>query len=173
MCDVDPCQSIPKNESSKSASISKGHNPQIPPRVAPQAVASFGASCNSIQCFGCHGRGQYASECLHRTLAIEHESFEPPKLQEEVVDPEGGFDDLVDFENSHLHDAHLGVVRYLLANPVMNDEWKRTTIFYTVTPSNVHSSLFAFSSLVSPIRSNIPNDQDITAVQKGQGSACT
>ena len=48
------------------------------------------------------------------------------------MDPEGGFDDLVDFENSHLHDAHLGVVRYLLANPTMNNEWKRTTIFYAL-----------------------------------------
>jgi len=109
----------------------------------------------------------------HHIVAIEHESFEPLELEEEVVDPEGDFENLVDVENNLFYDAHLGVVRYLLANPVMNDEWKRTTIFYTVTPSNVHSSLFAFSSLVSPIRSNIPNDQDITAVQKGQDFACT
>ena len=43
-----------------------------------------------------------------------------------------GFEDLVDVENSLLHVAHLGVVRCLLTNPVMSDEWKRTTIFYTL-----------------------------------------
>jgi len=63
------------------------------------------------------------------TLALKHESFEQPELEEEVVDLEGDFEDLVDVENSLLHDAHLGVVRCLLANLVMNDEWKRTTIF--------------------------------------------
>ena len=110
------------NESPVSASISKGHHPPIPPRVAPQAGASTSTSRNSIQCFSCCGRGHYASECPHRTLAIEHELFEPPELEEEVVDPEGDFEDLVDVENSVLHDAHLGVVRCLLANPVMNDE---------------------------------------------------
>jgi len=40
-------------------------------------------------------------------------------------------------------------------------------------PLNVHSSLFGFSSLVSPIRSNIPNDQGATTVKKGQGFAFT
>jgi len=34
----------------------------------------------------------------------------------------------------------------------------------SVTPPNAHSSLTAFSSLVSPIRSNIPNDQGVIAI---------
>ena len=55
-------------------------------------------------------------------LALDHESFGPPELEEEVVNPEGDFEDLIDIENSLLHDAHLGVVRCLLSNPTMNDE---------------------------------------------------
>ena len=82
--------------------------------------------------FSCRGRGHYASECPHCTLAIEHESHEPFELDKEFVDPEGRFEDLVDIENNLLHDVHLGVVRCMLINPVMSDEWKHTTIFYTL-----------------------------------------
>ena len=74
----------------------------------------------------------HASECLHRTLALEHESREPLKLEEEVHDPEGGFKDLVHVENNFHNDAHLRVFRRLLTNPVVKDEWKRTIIFYTI-----------------------------------------
>jgi len=71
---------------------------------------SSGTSRHPIQCFSYRGRGHYASECPHRTLAaLEHESFGPLELEEEVVNPEGDFEDLVDVENSLLHDAHLGV----------------------------------------------------------------
>ncbi|KAJ8425329.1 hypothetical protein Cgig2_018946 [Carnegiea gigantea] len=114
-------------EFSVSASTTKGHNPQIPPRVAPQGTSSR-TSRNPVQCFSCRGRGHYASECPHRTRALEHESFGSPELEEKVVDPEGDLEDLVDVENSLLHDAHLGIGRCLLANPVMNDECKRSTL---------------------------------------------
>jgi len=87
---------------------------------------------NNVQYFSCSGRGHYASECPHRTLALEHESPEPLELEEEVVNLEGGFEDLVDVENSLLQGAHLGVVRCLLTNPVMSDEWKHTTICCTL-----------------------------------------
>jgi len=90
-CSRTPAQSIPKmNEFSVSASTSKGHNPQIAPRVAPQG-ASSGTSRNPVQCFSCRGRGHYAFKCLHRTQALEHESFEPSELEEEVLDPQGDF----------------------------------------------------------------------------------
>ena len=41
--------------------------------------------------------------------------MEPLELEEEVVDPKGGFENFVNVENS-LHNAHLGVVRYFLPN---------------------------------------------------------
>jgi len=53
---------------------------------------------------------------------MEHWSREPLALEEEVIDQEGGFEDLIDVENCLLHDAHLGVLKCLLANPVMNDD---------------------------------------------------
>jgi len=84
-----------------------------PPRVNPPATVTSSTSRNpgnNVQCFSCRGRGHYASDCPHRTLALEHASPESLELEEEVVDLEGGFEDLVDVENSLLHDAHLGVV---------------------------------------------------------------
>lgn len=84
-----PAQSVLKmNEFSVSAPTSKGSNPQMLTRVAPQG-ASSGTTRNPVQCFSCRGRGHYASECPHRTLALEHESFERPELEEEVVNPRG------------------------------------------------------------------------------------
>ena len=68
-------------------------------------------------------RGHYASKRPHHTLAIEYGSHKPLEIEEEVVNIEGGFEDLLDVENSLLHDAHLE----LLANPTLNDEWKVET----------------------------------------------
>lgn len=69
----------------------------------------------------------------HRTLALEHE---PIDCEDEIVEPEGNYEDLVDVENSLLQgDSHLRVVRCLLSNPVASEEWKRTTIFYTLARS--------------------------------------
>ena len=52
------------------------------------------------------------------------------------MEPEGNYEDLVDVENSLLQaDSHLGVVRCLLSNPVVSEESKRTTIFYTLARS--------------------------------------
>jgi len=44
-----PAQSIPMmNESSESASIFKGHNPQIPPKVPLKDAPASGASLNPV-----------------------------------------------------------------------------------------------------------------------------
>jgi len=118
-----------------SASTSKSHSFQAPPRVNPPAIATSGTSRNpgnNVQYFSCRGRGRYAYECPHRTLAIEHDAHEPLELEEEVVDPEGGFEDLVDVENSLHHDAHLGIARCPMANPIMSVQWKRSFIFYAL-----------------------------------------
>lgn len=48
----------------------------------------------------------------------------PIELEDEIVEPEGSVDDLVDVENSVQGNAHLGVVRCLLSSPVLSDEWK-------------------------------------------------
>ena len=79
-----PVQSVPKmNEFSMSTSTSKGHNPQIPPRVARQG-ASSSTSRNPVQCFSYRGRGHYASECPHRTLAIEHSNLNHPNFKKKL-----------------------------------------------------------------------------------------
>ena len=52
------------------------------------------------------------------------------------MEPEGSYKDLVDVENNLLYsDSHLGVVRCLLSNPIVSEEWKHTIIFYTLARS--------------------------------------
>jgi len=98
------------------------------------ASATASASCtpadNVMQCFSCHGRGHYASECPHRTLALEHK---PIECEDEIVEAEGSYEDLVEVKNNLLlGDSYLSVVRSLLSKPVLSDEWMRTTIFHTL-----------------------------------------
>jgi len=60
------------------------------------------------QRFSCRGRGHYAFEYPHCTLALEHE---PIDFHDEIVEPELNYEDLVDIENNLLHeDSHLGVM---------------------------------------------------------------
>ena len=98
---------------------------------SPLSASSFQIPTDKVmQCVSCRGRGHYASECPHRTLALGHE---PVDCEEEIVAPEGSYEDFIDVENSVLQgDSHLGVVRCLLSNPIASEEWKRTTIFYTL-----------------------------------------
>ena len=45
-------------------------------------------------------------------LALEHESID---FEEEIVEPEGSYEDLIGVENSLLYgDSHLGIVRCLV-----------------------------------------------------------
>jgi len=71
------------------------------------------------------------SECLYYTPIIEDNSRELVEL-EEVVEPEGSLEDLIEVENSLLQDAQLGIVRCLLSSPILSDEWSQPTIFYTI-----------------------------------------
>jgi len=120
-------QAVPKmSESFVSASASKSRSSQTPPRVNPPSTVTPTTPRNpgnNIQCFSWCGRGDYASKCAHCTLAIEHESHAPLELRRRGCRPWGVLKNLVDVENSFLHDAHLGVVRCLLTNPIMSDEW--------------------------------------------------
>ena len=117
----DPFQSVPKvSESSMSAPVAFSF--QVSPRLVSPAGASYGTSYNmvsNVQCFSCRGRGHYAFKFPHWTLALEHESHEPLELEEEVVDLERSFEDLVDVENSLLHDAHL-VLLGVFNQPVLS-----------------------------------------------------
>ena len=130
-----------------SASTSKGHSFQVPPRVvsppsappgahpagAPPAGAPPDTSHNpmtNVQFFNCCRRSHYASEWPHHAFALEHESREPLELEEAVVDTEGGLKDLIDVKNSLLHDAHLGIVGCLLANSVLNMSRNVPPLFY-------------------------------------------
>jgi len=64
-------------------------------------------------------------------LVLEHETI---NFEEEIVETEGSYEDLIDVENNILYgDSYLGVVRCLLSNPIVSEEWKRATIFYTLT----------------------------------------
>jgi len=66
-------------------------------------------------------------------LASKHE---PIDFEDKIVKPEGSYEDLINVENNLLcGDSRLGIVRYLLSNPVMSEEWKHTTIFYTLARS--------------------------------------
>jgi len=68
--------------------------PLTHPRL--RVLTSFRTPTNkAVQCFSCWGRIHYAFKCPHRTLALEHE---PTDCEEEIVKPEGGYEDLVDVE---------------------------------------------------------------------------
>lgn len=70
------------------------------------------------------------SECPHRTLALAHKLV---ACENEIVEAEGSYEDLVEVENILLlGDSHLGVVSFLLLKPLLSHEWKRTTIFHTL-----------------------------------------
>jgi len=54
-------------------------------------------------------------------LALEHE---PINFEEEIVEPEGSYEYLVDVENNLLYgDSYLRVVRCLSSNPIVSEEW--------------------------------------------------
>ena len=72
------------------------------------------------------------SKCLYCTLIIEDNSKELVELEEEVVEPEGSLEDLIEVENSLLRDAQLGIVRCLLPSSVLSDKWSQLTIFCTI-----------------------------------------
>jgi len=57
-------------------------------------------------------------------LALEHE---PINFEQEIVEPKGSYENLVDVENNLLYgDSHLTVVRCLLLNLIVSEEYVYT-----------------------------------------------
>ena len=85
--------------------------------------------------YKCHHKGHIASRCPQRALAldVEHSSLEDEEDQiVDLLDYSGDEGDL----HEHCDDeACVGVVRCVLSTTVDNDNWKRTSIFYTVIQS--------------------------------------
>ncbi|KAK8929046.1 hypothetical protein KSP39_PZI017906 [Platanthera zijinensis] len=105
----------------------------LPSRVTTdlkgKAVATEGQRPGGIQCFRCSGRGHVAAHCPTRSLLIEDEEH-GVEGQEEVTEEitttiEEGWES--DAERS----LEVGVVRRLLHTPRTDEDWRRTTIFYT------------------------------------------
>ena len=119
---------------SVSAFNTKTSSLPVPCKPPLSASVTASASCthadNVVQCFSCRRRGHYASERTHCTLALEHK---PMECEDEIVEPEGSYEDLVEVKNSILlGDSHLSVGRSLSPKPVLSHKWKRTTIFHTL-----------------------------------------
>jgi len=83
-----------------SASNARTSSLAAPSHSPLSASTSRTLADRAVQCFSCRGTSHYASKCPHRTLALEHE---PINFEEEIVEPEGSYKDLVDVENNFLY----------------------------------------------------------------------
>jgi len=117
-------------------------------------VGESSRSIQQTQCFKCRGYGHVLAQCLSksRTLIIEtHSDSDQDDLDEIVHDPaRDAWEDDLDVDQVTSLDCvlsmhspsvdyvdkitcHLNVVRCALAKPKENDDWRRTSIFQTLT----------------------------------------
>ena len=116
-----PTQVAPKPPQISASASNVRTSSLTAPSPSPLSTSTSPASLDKVvQCFSYPRRGHYASECPHRTLALEHE---PINFEEETVEPEGSDEDLIDVENSLLYvDSHLEVVQCLLSNQIVSEK---------------------------------------------------
>ncbi|KAK8933568.1 hypothetical protein KSP39_PZI015465 [Platanthera zijinensis] len=130
-----PRQQFPRSDGPTSRRATPPHSqtpdpPHIPEDVKGKAVMTGPPRPSGPQCYRCSRRGHYAAQCPMRNLLIEDED-------DESVDPvretEGDIVATVeeDWESDAERSLELGVIRRLLHTPRSEDDWRRTTIFYT------------------------------------------
>ncbi|KAK8951621.1 hypothetical protein KSP39_PZI004098 [Platanthera zijinensis] len=106
---------------------------RIPADAKGKAVATDGQRSGGIICYRCSGKGHVAAQCPTRNLLVEEEeqSLEDDERDREEVQAtvEDGWES--DAERS----LEVGVVRRLLHTPRVDEDWRRTTLFYTYFPS--------------------------------------
>ncbi|KAK8951463.1 hypothetical protein KSP39_PZI004161 [Platanthera zijinensis] len=107
--------------------------PRVTLDVKGKAFATEGHRPGGIECFRCSGRVHVAAHCSTRNLLIEDEEH-GLEGDEEVTEKitaavEEGWES--DAERS----LEVGVVRRFLHTPRVDEDWRRTTIFYTYFPS--------------------------------------
>ncbi|KAK8954475.1 hypothetical protein KSP39_PZI002180 [Platanthera zijinensis] len=109
-----------------------------PPRIATdmkgKAIATEGQRPGGIQCFRCAGRGHVAAHCPTRNLLVEGEEELGLEGAEDVIEEvEATIEE--GWESEAERCLEMGVVRRLLHTPRTDEDWRRTTIFYTYFPS--------------------------------------
>ena len=93
------------------------------------------ASNSSIVYHKCHLKGQIASRCPQRALALDVEQSSLEDEEDQIVDPLDYSSDEDDLHEDYDDDACVSVVRCVLSTIVNNQNWKRTSIFHTVIQS--------------------------------------
>lgn len=117
--------------------------PTITPTSGPRATDNRGKTPMSqttpkkdpagVQCFNCQSLGHYSYQCPKKALIVEHADNEASEGQEEneVWEPEGETS-----ENEGTPEGNpLEVMRCILTTPQTDDDWRRTTIFYSYSIS--------------------------------------
>ncbi|KAK8954863.1 hypothetical protein KSP39_PZI002830 [Platanthera zijinensis] len=104
--------------------------PRIPPDVKGKAIIPGAPRPGPGQCFRCSGRGNLAAQCPTRNLLIGEEGeastgIEDPVIEEITAEVGDGWES--DAERS----LELGVILRLLHTPRTEDDWRRTSIFFT------------------------------------------
>ena len=114
--------------------VSVYHNQLSGPRNESTGSSSR-PSGPTVECFRCHAKGHIASRCPHRTLLLENQSGVLEEATDtDIVEPLECPSDIEEetlVEGSCQDSTPLNVMRCLLANPMPNDSWKRTSIFHT------------------------------------------
>ncbi|XP_057969585.1 uncharacterized protein LOC131158744 [Malania oleifera] len=128
---------IQGTDKSKQASAgqvtSRGSNPTVQQPVDKGKAPITGSSrqnSGTEVCFKCHKKGHFARQCPNRNLVIEREEEEEEEENDAPYDAanEAG-EDVLSSENDE--NAQLSVMRRLMVMPRGEEDWHRTSIFYT------------------------------------------
>ena len=121
------CNTMPNNIRSKESSL---HN-----SLPVASTIESKASNSLIVCHNCHHKGNIASRCPQRALALDVEHISLEDEEDQIVDPLDYFGDEDDLHEDCDDNVCVGVVRCVLSKTVDNDNWKCTSIFHSIIKS--------------------------------------
>ncbi|KAK8951705.1 hypothetical protein KSP39_PZI004648 [Platanthera zijinensis] len=103
---------------------------RTPSDAKGKAIVPAGPRPGPGQCFRCSGRGHIAAQCPTRNLLLEDGDETGVEDDEAVVEEiTAGVED--GWESDAERALELGVIRRLLHTPRAEEDWRRTSIFYT------------------------------------------
>jgi len=100
-----------------------------------QKPGHISSQCTAIACFKCHKIGHVSSQCPHRSLYIEEGEEENSRsneeFEEEVYEAGMNLVDEYEREEESTESDQLGVVRCILSQSRVQEDWHRTNILQT------------------------------------------